>query len=232
MHRECNRSCGRPNHKGNKATLPPPPVPPNPALQRPARSGRGLPSPRHCLAKTHASRCVRSSSQECFEVAQTRAESTSKRDGERDEEASAALFEGSEERRMLLQVSSLPSGSQHVPRWGPTGLCGASHGSSFLWPQFAPPWLKRFLSSLWFPFQRRCPAAAWERPGEASCPRRLSTEEGDPRWHPVSCSTPGILLLAPAPRCPSLIPAVLLAPTKPEPHGATVLPIPSPCCSG
>lgn len=124
-----------------------------------------------------------SSSQECFEVAQTRGESTSKRDGERDGKVPSALSRGSGERRMLLQVSprpgapGAPSTSSDRAQWV---WYGPAMGAAFPGHSFAPPWLERFLSSLWFPSQRQCPAAGWERPvEEASCLSRAAMlEEG------------------------------------------------------
>lgn len=70
---------------------------------------------------------------------------------------------------MLLQVNPHPgapgalSTSLHGARcvWSRPALGAASPGHSS-----APPWLERFLCSLRFPSQRRCPAAAGERPGQ------------------------------------------------------------------
>lgn len=144
-------------------------------------------------------------------MAQTREESTSKRDGKRDEKVPSALSRGSGEQRMLLQVSPHP-GAPGALSTSPDGTqrvwYGPAMGAAFSGHSFAPPWLERFLSSLWFPSQCRCPAASWERPGEeALClPRaampeegKLSCatggqEEGDP---PLGCSTPGLPILAP-----------------------------------
>lgn len=87
---------------------------------------------------------------------------------------------------MLRQVSPHP-GAPGALSTSPDGALrvwyGPAMGAAFSGHSFTPPWLKRFLSSLWFPSQRRCPAAGWERPGEeASClPGAAVLEEGELR---------------------------------------------------
>lgn len=146
-----------------------------------------LSSPKPCAAETPTRLRVMSSSQECFEVVQTREETTSKRDGERDEKVPFALSRSGGERRMLLQVS-LRSGAPGALSMSPDGALqvwyGPAMGAAFSDHSFAPPWLEHFLSSLWFPSQCQCPAAGWERPGEEEAsylPRAAMAEEGELR---------------------------------------------------
>jgi len=136
---------------------------------------------------------------------------------------------------MLLQVSPRPgapgarSTSLWVRYWPAMGAAFSGHS-------FAPPWLQRFLSSLWFPSQRRCPAAGRERPGEeASCPLgcragggqaascHAGREEGAPRR--VCRFRHRHLVL----RFASLILAVLLGTQSTSLVGDATLPVPSPC---
>lgn len=124
------------------------------------------------------------SSQECFEVAQNRGESTKKKRWREGREDAICPLQ-----RMLLQVSPCPA----EPGALSTSLDGAlrvwygpTMGAAFSGHSFAPPWLECFLSSLWFPSRCRCPAASRERPGEAA-----SHLPGLPCRRGVSRTTPG-----------------------------------------
>lgn len=168
-------------------------------------------------------------------MAQTRGESKSKRDGERDKKVPPVLAKGNGERRMTLQVSPHP-GAPGALSTSPDGALwvwyGSAMGEDFSGHSFTPPWLERFLSSLWFPSQRRCPAAGWERLGEeASClPGAAVPEEGElghatwggrrethaGLWHTRVCQFGH---RHPLPRFPSLIPAILLTHAESKSHG-------------
>lgn len=115
-----------------------------------------LSSPKPCAAETPTRLPVTSSSQECFEVAQTRGESTSKRGGERDEKLPPILPRSSGEQRILLQVSPLPgvpAALSTSPDGTPWAWYRPAMGAAFPAHSFTPPWLEHFLSSLWFPSQ-------------------------------------------------------------------------------
>lgn len=149
------RTCEKPNHGELK---PPchPLFPPHPSQADARTQQQRLHSPKPCAAETPTRLPVTSSSQECFEVAQTRGESMSKRDGERDKKVPPTLSRSSGEQRIPLQVSARPgvpgalSTSPDGTQWA---WYGPAMGAAFPAHSFTPPWLERFLSSLWFPSQ-------------------------------------------------------------------------------
>lgn len=144
--------------------------------------------------------------------------------------------------KLTVQVSPHP--------WAPGALSPSQDGALWVWYRpaigaafsghsFTPPWLERFLSSLWFPSQCQCPAAGWERPGAgASCLPRL------PCRRRASCAVPhgvgggtpplalqhtGSAILAKTPPLPRFPTFTLAMHAESEPLGDTMPPAPSPC---